>query len=232
MSHALPLATLRKTVLKWPSGGKITAPLDLTLHSVKAGGFALFGRNGCGKTLLSNALAADSNDTSWLHAGGIERSVGWTSRQTSTVSFASHEALLLQGGSVYRCLVGPPGAPASKAAQYLVVRFGLHPLLHRPVTALSTGEIRKVLLARALSTRPSLLVLDNAFDGLDVPSRRSLATLISTTLKGFGQLLVQGLDATATAHTQACTFHRSGLAWSGLVQGMLSCGKSCTSPST
>jgi molybdate transport system ATP-binding protein len=84
----------------------------------------------------------------------------------------------------------------------LVVRFGLHPLLYRQVGSLSTGEIRKVLLARALSRRPALLILDNAFDGLDVPSRAALAELISQTLRGFGQLLVQGIDAKATAHTQ------------------------------
>ena len=90
------------------------------------------------------------------------------------------------------------------------MRFGLHPLLYRPVTALSTGEIRKVMLARALATRPSLLVLDNAFDGLDVPSREALKELISTTLNGFGQLLVQGVDASATAHTQVLMFtHRA-----------------------
>ena len=45
-------------------------------------------------------------------------------------------------------------------------------------------------------------MLDNAFDGLDVPSRTALAELISLTLKGFSQLLVQGVDASATAHTQ------------------------------
>ena len=103
---------------------------------------------------------------------------------------------------MYRALGQPPGTTPSKAAKFLIVRFGLHPLLYRPVTAISTGEIRKVLLARALATRPSLLVLDNAFDGLDVSSRAVLAELLSATLKGFSNLLVQGIDASATAHTQ------------------------------
>jgi molybdate transport system ATP-binding protein len=91
----------------------------------------------------------------------------------------------------------------SKAAQFLVVRFGLYGLLTRDVHTLSTGEIRKVLLIRALSTRPKLLILDNAFDGLDVSSRQSLADLVSKTLKGFrADILVQGVDAKQTAHTQ------------------------------
>lgn len=36
---------------------------------------------------------------------------------------------------------------------------------------LSTGEIRKVLLAATLSQSPRVLVLDKPFDGLDAPSR-------------------------------------------------------------
>ena len=99
---------------------------------------------------------------------------------------------------VYRRVPLPP----KHACKFLIVRFGLYPLLYQPVTAISTGEIRKVLLARALSTRPSLLVLDNAFDGLDAPSRTALKELITTTLKGFSQLLVQGIDASATARAQ------------------------------
>lgn len=36
---------------------------------------------------------------------------------------------------------------------------------------LSTGEIRKVLVAATLSQSPRVLVLDKPFDGLDAPSR-------------------------------------------------------------
>ena len=50
--------------------------------------------------------------------------------------------------------------------------------------------------------RSQLLALVNASDGLDVPSRETLKELISHTLLGFGQLLVQGVDASATARTQ------------------------------
>ena len=95
------------------------------------------------------------------------------------------------------------GGNLTKAAQFLVVRFGLFPLLQRDVSTLSTGEIRKVLLVRALANRPRVLFLDNAFDGLDVPSRETLKDLVSKTLLGFKQdILVQAVHSDATAHTQ------------------------------
>ena len=176
--------------------------LDLTLNQSSSGGHALLGRNGVGKTLLASALVHEDGKSGWLRGGAIDRRDGWNVRSASVVSFESHEDLLAEGGSVYRALGAPPGATPTKACKFLIVRFGLHPLLYRPVSAISTGEIRKVLLARALATRPSLLVLDNAFDGLDVPSRDALKQLISTTLNGFGQLLVQGVSASDTARTQ------------------------------
>lgn len=80
----------------------------------------------------------------------------------------------------------------SQAAKYLVMRFGLYRLLSRRVEQLSTGEIRKLLLARALSSRPRLLLLDNAFDGLDSRARDELREHVGQTARGFGEMLVQG----------------------------------------
>ena len=42
---------------------------------------------------------------------------------------------------------------------------------------LSTGEVRKVMFARALAQRPRLLVLDKVYDGLDAPSRERCVRL-------------------------------------------------------
>ena len=190
-----PLASLSAARLGYSRRAWRTKPIDLRILPAASGGHALLGNNGHGKTLLSQALLHDN--VSLLHGGSLEFCDGWTPRSAGHVSFDAHQQLLREGGTVYRAL-----GHLSAAAKYLVVRFGLHPLLYRSVRTISTGEMRKVLLARALGTRPRLLVLDNAFDGLDAPSRASLAELVSMTITGFGQLLVQGVDASATAHTQ------------------------------
>ena len=196
------LVKLNAARLGYPNATSMSHPLDLTIQPVSHGGHVVLGTNGCGKSLLSNALAHGSlegPDRPHLVTGELHHSQGTS---VGRVSFESHQALLAKGGSTYSALT-PMGGLLSKAAQFLVVRFGLYSLLNRDVHTLSTGEIRKVLLIRALSTRPRLLVLDNAFDGLDVSSRQTLADLVSKILKGFrADILVQGVDAKHTAHTQ------------------------------
>ncbi len=56
--------------------------------------------------------------------------------------------------------------------------LGIRSLLERGITLLSTGEMRKILIARALMKSPKLLILDEPFDGLDEGSRASLSESI------------------------------------------------------
>ncbi len=64
-------------------------------------------------------------------------------------------------------------------ARALLARFGIESLWERPYRYLSSGEGRKLLLARALLGRPELLVLDEPFDGLDQGARASLMMLLA-----------------------------------------------------
>ena len=217
-----PLMEFRQVKLQYPSTSNTDSrsipetPIDLSIHPPSNGGHVLLGPNGCGKSLLLQAIAShqqtresptsegDGNSINpYLQDGELSVTADgiWHSRAVAHVSFSSHQELLQEGGTASKAI--SEGGNLSKAAQFLVVRFGLFPLLQRDVTTLSTGEIRKVLLVRALSTRPRLLILDNAFDGLDVPSRDTLKDLVSKTLLGFTMdILVQAVNANATAHTQ------------------------------
>jgi molybdate transport system ATP-binding protein len=63
-------------------------------------------------------------------------------------------------------------------------RLEIAGLLDRPVRRLSTGEIRRVLMAREILKSPRLLILDEPFEGLDTQGRRRIKALIRATIKG------------------------------------------------
>src|SRR5688572_23198384 len=60
----------------------------------------------------------------------------------------------------------------------LAAQFGITPLLDRDMQTLSTGELRKILVARAVVGAPRLLLLDEVCDGLDARFRRGLLAMI------------------------------------------------------
>ena len=60
----------------------------------------------------------------------------------------------------------------------LVSLFHLESLLDKYVITLSSGELRKLQLTRALMGEPRVLILDNPFIGLDAPTRRQLKDLL------------------------------------------------------
>jgi len=76
-------------------------------------------------------------------------------------------------------------APWSDQHDRLVTVLQLASLLQRGYRLLSAGEGRRVMLARALLANPSLLVLDEPFEGLDQASRVDLHRIL-------GELIAQG----------------------------------------
>ena len=64
------------------------------------------------------------------------------------------------------------------ARRRLAPLFRLDELTDRPFLALSNGETRRVLLARALLANPALLVLDDPCAGLDADRREQLKALL------------------------------------------------------
>jgi molybdate transport system ATP-binding protein len=67
-------------------------------------------------------------------------------------------------------------------------------LLSRTLPSLSTGELRKVLLGRALLRKPRLLILDDMFSGLDTKYRIRLKQLLEKLMRR-GALCLLLIDA-------------------------------------
>ena len=71
------------------------------------------------------------------------------------------------------------GSLLTHAPESLTEAFGLRLLLDKPLMTLSSGEMRKLQLTRALASGPKVLVIDNPFIGLDAPTRNDLSQLLS-----------------------------------------------------
>ena len=81
--------------------------------------------------------------------------------------------------------------PAMLAEALSAIRLvGIEDLLRRNVQELSTGELRKVLIARALAGKPRVLICDEVCDGLDAASRANLLSVLNRVARNGTQLLL------------------------------------------
>jgi len=72
----------------------------------------------------------------------------------------------------------------------IIEQLGIEHLLERGIRFLSTGEMRKVLIVRALIMFPKILILDEPFDGLDAASRSQLAETINGSMNKDTQIIL------------------------------------------
>lgn len=72
----------------------------------------------------------------------------------------------------------------------IIKQLDLAELVGRPVRGLSTGEIRRVLIAQQILKRPPLLILDEPFDGLDTRSRAKLTSTFEQLMDGETQIIL------------------------------------------
>jgi molybdate transport system ATP-binding protein len=96
-----------------------------------------------------------------------------------------------------------PSAITEGALLKVTELLSLTHLLDHPFVTLSNGETRRMLLAKSLLKKPKLLILDNAFSGLDVHSREVLRNAL-TQLSGEG---VSIIIATTASEIPPCITH-------------------------
>ncbi|WP_261834186.1 ATP-binding cassette domain-containing protein [Vibrio ishigakensis] len=80
-------------------------------------------------------------------------------------------------GSSVEQLISELGCSDAELEQ-VIQKTDLIALRDRPFRQLSTGETRRLMLARALVKKPKLLVLDEPYSGLDIAHRASLTKLL------------------------------------------------------
>jgi molybdate transport system ATP-binding protein len=168
----------------------------VTLKIAAGEQWAIVGANGSGKSsfgkLLSNGLKVVSGRSRIPERTGFVsfekiNDILEIERYNDDSDFLDY----LDPGTSARKFILADGNGDEARLHDLAARIGFSHILERGIKFLSTGEMRKVLICRALLQEPELLVLDEPFDGLDAASSAELKSLISGCVKkGIGVILL------------------------------------------
>ena len=83
-----------------------------------------------------------------------------------------------------------PMTDEDEYAQALCRDFGIDVLMDKLMVMLSSGELRRLQIVKALMTDPRVLIMDNPFIGLDAPTREQLRMLLQQLIAERGLQLI------------------------------------------
>jgi putative ABC transport system ATP-binding protein len=214
---------LRELVKRYPVGSELVSAVDGVSLAVSAGELvALYGPSGSGKTtLLMIAAAVLRPDAGSVLVGGREvsalsagdaaryrrRELGFVRQALDLLPGASaldNAALKLMGDSVGL-------REARRRVEPLLRRLGLEERLGLRAEQLSMGERQRVMIARAVSTEPKLVLADEPTGSLDSERGREVLSLLSGLCRdrGIAVLLVTH-DPEAAAYADRVHTLRDG----------------------
>jgi putative ABC transport system ATP-binding protein len=181
---------LRELVKHYPAvGGESVRAVDGVSLEVDAGEMvALYGPSGSGKTTLLLMIATLLAPTSGAVLIGGRDVSSLSEREASAfrlteLGFIRQSFDLLPGVStidnaLLKLLKAKRWRAAQREVTPLLERLGLGERLHHRAETLSMGERQRVMIARALSTRPSLLLADEPTGSLDTQRGREVLELL------------------------------------------------------
>lgn len=192
-----PLVTLEGVSLFLPGDRERRTILHHITWQMENGGHcALLGPNGSGKSTLLRLLHGElwpaTGRIVWHTAQGPETSLLAGRAISALVSPAQQEQwqrqawdingldILLTGLADTPLLYSRPPAAQHALAEALARQLRAEHLLKRSLPTLSQGQLRTLLLGRALMRAPRLLLLDECCDGLDAAHRNAFFDLLES----------------------------------------------------
>ncbi|MET7481836.1 ATP-binding cassette domain-containing protein [Streptomyces sp. NPDC005538] len=158
------------------------------------------GANGTGKSTLLRLLARIDAPTEG-RVTGRPRTAYVPERFPQALPFTA-EGYLTHLGTVH----GLSRTAAARAAGEWLDRFGAAAYAGTPMTRLSKGSSQKVAVAQALLAEPELLVLDEAWTGLDTDARAELERAVAERTAAGGAVVFVDHDPRRLAGAPDATY--------------------------
>ena len=208
----------------------------LNLHIQQGQHWIVTGERGAGKTLLAETLAGVRRLTGGTRSlPFLEKDATYEERRDALrlVTFMDESRLARnptrvhyyqQRFNAFDASGHPTVRQYLEAGGYLpgesddlLDLFGIRDLLDREKIKLSSGQTRKVLLARELLRTPRILVIDNPYAGLDAPSRQLLNDLLDRLVNHLHLTLVLcgHLGTAPSVITHRLHLNADGSSWTG-----------------
>jgi lipopolysaccharide export system ATP-binding protein len=177
-------------------GRKVVENVNLGVRRGEAVG--LLGPNGAGKTtsfyMITGLVQADAGKIE-LNGHDITKTPMYR-RARLGIGYLPQEASIFRGLSVENNIravlevVEPNKKERERQLDALLDEFSISHLRKSPSIALSGGERRRCEIARALATRPSFMLLDEPFAGIDPIAVGDIQDLVRhLTRRGIGVLI-------------------------------------------
>ncbi|MDY2641029.1 MAG: ATP-binding cassette domain-containing protein [Mediterranea sp.] len=192
MQHTI---TLSQAIARNPQL-RLAAPVDLQLNDGEQ--LAIVGPNGAGKSLLVDLLTGklpllqgfptyDFRPSASSMAYDNIKYIAFRDTYGSADANYYYQQRWNQTEQddvpLVRELLG--GHTNDEVRNRLFRLFGLEPLLDKKIILLSSGELRKFQLTKALLSSPRILIMDNPFIGLDATTRQMLSQLMEELTQQF-----------------------------------------------
>ncbi|MGD0746372.1 MAG: ABC transporter ATP-binding protein [Acidimicrobiales bacterium] len=174
--------------------GGVAALSNVSLRAEPGVVTGLIGPNGAGKTTLFNVITGLQHpDKGTVHLDGADITRMGTHRRARLGLARTFQRLelfsTLSAADNVRVGLEASGRATASTAVALLGRVGVGDEAASPVSSLPTGSARLVELARALSTDPKVLLLDEPCSGLDERETQALGRLL-TSLAAEGRAIV------------------------------------------